>query len=62
MSKVLKTVLKASKAVNHITSSYVDDIIVDTTRVKSNQVTAHLEKCGLIAKPSEKVDEAAVLG
>lgn len=43
-------------------SSYIDDIMVDVSKVKMEDLIAHLGQFGLVTKPPEKPDEAKVLG
>lgn len=62
MTKVLKTVLAQSDDVRRSTSSYIDDILVDVSQVKSDDVILHLERYGLVAKPAEKLDGGSALG
>ena len=40
MSKILKTVLSEDKDVEGATSSYIDDIYVDVTKVEATRVMA----------------------
>ena len=62
MSKILKEVLAVSKETKAATSSYIDDIIVNTDVTSTEHLVNHLRKYGLETKPAEKLDEAAVLG
>ena len=62
MTKVLKTVLKQSSEIQHSTSSYIDDILVNVSRVSSEDVIAHLKSHGLVAKPAEKLEGGTALG
>ena len=62
MSKILKEVLGTSREIKEATSSYIDDIIVDTEATQTEKVINHLRDYGLETKPAEKLDEAAVLG
>ena len=58
VSKVLSLDEKISKATDH----YYDDIIIDLNVVSAQVVKDHLLKFGLIAKPSENLNSAKVLG
>lgn len=62
MTKVLKTVLGKGSDVQCSTSSYIDDILVDVSQVKSEDVISHLKGYGLIAKPAEKLEGGTALG
>jgi ribonuclease HI len=62
MSAVLRKVLSLDPVIFAATSHYIDDIIVDTSVVSLQAVSAHLEKYGLITKPPERIEESRVLG
>ena len=62
MTKVLKTVLAQKPTIQRSTSSYVDDILVDVTQVRSEDVISHLRRYGLAAKPAEKLEGGTALG
>lgn len=62
MTKILKTVFAALSEIKNGTSSYVDDIFVNVSRVNSSDVICHLLTFGLTAKPPEKIDFYALLG
>ena len=62
MTKVLKTVLNQEPMIREATSSYIDDILVDTTKVGSAHVIEHLNKFGLSAKPAFPLDGGTALG
>lgn len=62
MTKILKTVLAKDQKIKQATSSYIDDIMVDVSRVSAESVVKHLGEYGLTAKPPEKLDEGAALG
>ncbi|KAF2343958.1 hypothetical protein FHG87_025286 [Trinorchestia longiramus] len=62
MSKVLKHVLSINDTIKNATSSYIDDILVDETKVSVTEVVSHLNKFGLITKVPEALDGGAVLG
>ena len=62
MTKVLKTVLGLSPDIQQATSSYIDDILVDVSKVKSDDVIRHLMSYGLVAKPAEKLEGGTALG
>ena len=62
MSKILKTVLQKDQEIGAATSSYIDDIHVDVTKVTADRVREHLEKYGLEAKEPEELDGGSALG
>ena len=62
MSSILKTVLSKDKDVEKATSSYVDDICVNTDIVSSEYVIDHLNRYGLVAKAPEQLDGGSALG
>ena len=62
MSKILKTVLSYSTQINDGTSSYIDDIIVNKSKVETQNVIQHLKHYGLLTKPPESLENGAVLG
>lgn len=62
MSKILKTVLEKESRIAKATSSYIDDIMVDVSKVRAKDVIEHLEQYGLVTKPPEKLEKATVLG
>ena len=62
MSKILKTVLAEDKEVERATSSYIDDIYVDVTKVGAQRVIEHLRRFGLEAKQPEMLDGGTALG
>ena len=62
MAKILKTVLGSSEQIENGTSSYIDDILVDTGKVSSESVVHHLSQHGLESKPPEPLEEGSALG
>ena len=62
MSKILKTVLSLSEDVLNGTSSYIDDIFVNTNKVSSQRVVTHLCENGLESKPPELLEGGSALG
>ena len=62
MTKILKTVLAEREDIKNATSSYIDDIMIDISRVPTSEVVIHLEKKGLKAKQPETLEGGAVLG
>ncbi|KAF2347666.1 Integrase catalytic core [Trinorchestia longiramus] len=62
LSKVLKHVLSIDDTIKNATSSYIDDILVDETKVSVTEVVSHLNKFGLKTKAPEALDGGAVLG
>ena len=62
MTKILKTVLGTNDKIANGTDSYIDDIIVDESKVSAHDVIEHLSKYGLEAKPSQYLCDCSVLG
>ena len=62
MTLILKTVLGKDEKVKAATNSYIDDILVDETEVKSSDVVDHLKEFGLNTKPPEPLEGGAALG
>ena len=62
MTKVLKTVLSQERKIEEATSSYIDDILVDVSKVGSDEVISHLGEYGLLAKPAARLDGGTALG
>ena len=62
MAVILKSVLDEDEQVREATSSYIDDILVNTSKVPSETVVAHLERFGLKSKTPECLDGGAALG
>jgi transposase InsO family protein len=62
MTAIVSTVLSMDDDVRAGTDSYIDDIIVDNTRVSNNRVASLLSQFGLEAKPPERLVGARVLG
>ncbi|GAB1600005.1 hypothetical protein Ahia01_000278000, partial [Argonauta hians] len=62
MARVLKTVLSMDQGIREATSSYIDDILVDETSVKGEEVVRHLARFGLVAKQPEPLAGGAALG
>ena len=62
MSKILKTVLAKDVEIGNATSSFIDDIHVDQSKVTSDAVVKHLKNNGLVAKAPEALDGGAALG
>ena len=62
MSMILNWVLGQDLEIKDATSSYIDDVLVNTTKVSSTKVAAHLERYGLKSKPPEKLEGGAALG
>ena len=61
MAAVFKTVLKQEGTIEKAPNSYIDDILVDESVGQAEELRCHLEKHGLIAKPSELLNWVAVL-
>ena len=62
MSSILKSVLGQSGRVKMATSSYIDDILVDVTKLPAEDLIQHLGRYGLETKPPEPLDGGAALG
>ena len=62
MAAVLKTVLKKGSKTKETTDSYIDDIMVDVTKISTKKVMEHLKGFGLTAKSPESLDGGAALG
>ena len=62
MAAVLKTVLKKGSKTKEATDSYIDDIMVDVTKISTKEVVEHLKGFGLTAKSPESLDGGAALG
>ena len=62
MAAVLKTVLKKGSKTKEATDSYIDDIMVDVTKISTKEVVEHLKGCGLTAKSPESLDGGVALG
>ena len=62
MTVVLKRVLEEKQNVKEGTNPYVDDILVNVSKVSTTEVINHLNKYGLRSKPPEKLDGGAALG
>ena len=62
MAAVLKTVLKKGSKTKEDTDSYIDDIMVDVTKISLKEVVEHLKGFGLTAKSPESLDGGAALG
>jgi ribonuclease HI len=62
MSKILNKVLEMDENVRAGTDSYVDDIVVNESKVSCQQVIQHLKSYGLEAKPPSELNGGRVLG
>ena len=62
MSAIVTHVLAVDPRIAAATDHYVDDIVVDTTKVTSQEVIQQLNKYGLSTKAPETLDQARVLG
>lgn len=62
MAAILKTVLKKGSRTKEATDSYIDDIMVDVTKISTQEVVEHLKGFGLAAKSPESLDGGAALG
>ena len=62
MPAVLKTVLMKGDKIREVTDSYIDDIIIDVTKVLTKEVVDHLKELRLTTKPQEPLQGGAALG
>ena len=62
MSTILRRVLSLREDIREATDNYIDDVIVDTSRVSIETVVSHLSRYGLEVKEPENFDRARVLG
>ena len=62
MSSILKSILGKSGRVKGATSSFVDDICVNVTKVSAEEVIQHLGRFGLVTKPPVPLDGGSALG
>ena len=62
MIAVLKTVLKKGSKTKEATDLYIDDIMVDVTKISTKEVVEHLKGFGLTVKSPESLDRGAALG
>lgn len=62
MSVILDHVLSLDSEISENTDHYLDDIVVNTSRVSVTEVAEHLKHYGLETKPPEKVEEMCILG
>lgn len=63
LKKVLSRVLSWDEEIDHATSFYLDDILVDDSVVTTADVESHLSRHGLLCKPAERVYvRARILG
>ena len=59
---MLKTVLKKGSRTKEVTDSYIDDIMVDVTKMSTKEVAEYLTGFGLTAKSPEFLDGGVALG
>ena len=62
MSCILGKVLSLDLEIDCATDHYIDDIFVNVKKISLEQVTQHLRNYGLQTKPSERFEDARVLG
>ena len=62
MSTILRRVLSLREDIRESTDNYIDDVIVDTSRVSIETVVSHLSRYGLEVKEPGNFDGARVLG
>ena len=62
MTAILSKVLSIDSIIDSATDHYIDDIIVNESIVKVNEVVQHLNKHGLATKPPDGLHMARVLG
>ena len=61
MAAMLKTVLKKGSKTEEATNLYINDIMVDVTKILTKEVVEYLKGFGLTAKSPESLDGAAAL-
>lgn len=62
MTKILRTVLSKREGLEAATNSYIDDILVDETKVGVSEVVEHLQRYGLATKRPEALEGGTALG
>lgn len=62
MTRILKTVLSKDQRIDSATQSYIDDILLDETKITADMLIKHLGDYGLITKEPEPLDGGAALG
>ena len=62
MAAMLKRELKKGSKTKEATNSYIDDIMVDVTKISTKEIVEHLKGLGLTAKSPESLDRGAALG
>ena len=62
MTSILKHVLSKREDVDAATSSFIDDIMVNSSSVESHEVVNHLSEHGPEAKEPAALEGGAVLG
>ena len=62
MSAIVNHVLKSDSNIGEGTDFYIDDIIVDNSKISNEEVLALLSKFGLEAKEPEPIDGGRILG
>ena len=60
--KILRTVLGTTTNIAYATDAYIDDIVVDESKVSPQEVIDHLRKYGLKTKSSQELCDCTVLG
>ena len=61
MAAMLKTVLKKGSKTKEATNLYINDIMVDVTKISTKEVVEHLKGFGLTAKSPESLDRRLAL-
>ena len=62
MAAVVRYILASDSDISAATDHYVDDIVIDTDIVSTEQVVRHLQRYGLVTKPPETLDGTRLLG
>ena len=60
MAKILKHVLSKSSKIESATRSYIDDILVDESKISAEDLISHLDSYGFITKSPEPLDDGRV--
>ncbi|KAI0990158.1 hypothetical protein GJ496_003120 [Pomphorhynchus laevis] len=62
MTDIIDNVLKQCNTISESTDIYYDDILINETIIRSDEVSSHLNKFGLITKPPISLEGNRVLG
>ena len=62
MSSIVQCVISMREDFVGAVDNYIDDIVIDESRVSLNEVVSHLSRYGLQVKPMESIVGSRVLG